>query len=163
MSYGFPEQPRRRRGGIGKLIFPAIIFFGALMFFRSMSAPREQPTAPNDRAGQGGVYSPERSDPDDNYRIKEGLFEPKQESDKYKIKEGLFESNGEPMRSRQSQSSAKSASEGNWSIEEVDGDGKANGSATSPKSNKTQNGQWSLEEVDDSASQKKQRFKFSEQ
>jgi len=39
MSYGLPEQPRRR-GGIGKLIFPAILFFGALMFFRSLTAPR---------------------------------------------------------------------------------------------------------------------------
>jgi len=150
MSYGLPEQPRRR-GGIGKLIFPAILFFGALMFFRSMSAPRPNKEAmPQDRVGQTE---------NDEYRIKEGLFEPKGESDKYKIKEGLFDSTGKPMPSRQNQGAVNSASDDNWSMEEVDG----NGSAQSPKSNKTQKGQWSIEEVDGEATKEKPQFRFSEQ
>ena len=158
MSYGLPEQPRRR-GGIGKLIFPAILFFGALMFFRSMSAPREDPAGPQDRVGQGGVLSPE----DDEYRIKEGLFEPKGQSDEYRIKEGLFEpkgaSTGQPMPSRRNQGSVNSTGGDKWSMEEVDG----NGSAESPKSNKTQKGQWSIEEVDGEATKEKPQFRFSEQ
>ena len=161
MSYGFPEQPRRR-GGIGKLIFPAILFLGALLIFRSMTAPRDDRAAPRDQAGQGGVYSPEHS-AQDEYQIKEGLFEPKGKSDEYKIKEGLFDSTGAPMPSRQGQGTARSTTEGNWSIEEVDDNGKANGSAASPKSNKTQSGQWSLEEVDGETAKEKPRFKFSEQ
>ncbi len=162
MSYGFPEQPRRR-GGIGKLIFPAILFFGALMIFRSMSAPREKPTAPNDRAGQGGVYSPERSAQNDEYRINEDLFKPKGQADKYKIKENLFETDKKPMPSSQSQGTAESNGVGKWSMEEVDDNGNKTGSAPTPKSNKTQKGQWSLEEVDDAATKQKQRFKFSDQ
>lgn len=162
MSYGLPEQPRRR-GGIGKLIFPAIIFFGALMIFRSMSAPRENQPAPHDQAGQGGVYSPESAGQDDEYQIKEGLFEPKGQSDEYRIKEGLFDSNGKPMPSRQSQSTAKSTSDDKWSMEDVDTNGEKSSTAPSPISNKTQQGQWSLEEVDDAATKQKQRFKFSEQ
>ena len=150
MSYGLPEQPRRR-GGIGKLIFPAILFFGALMFFRSMSAPRpNEQSMPQDRVGQTE---------DDEYRIKEDLFDSKGESDKYRIKEGLFDSTGKPMPSRQNQGAVNSASDDNWSMEEVDG----NGSAQSPKSNKTQKGQWSIEEVDGEATKEKPQFRFSEQ
>lgn len=162
MSYGLPEQPRRR-GGIGKLIFPAIIFFGAMMIFRSMTAPRENPPAPQDRAGQGGVYSPEQAAQDDKYRINEDLFEPKGQADEYKIKEGLFDSNGKPMPSRQSQSTSRSSGDDKWSMEEVGGNDAANRSAESPESKRTQKGQWSLEEVDDAATKQKQRFKFSEQ
>lgn len=166
MSYGLPEQPRRR-GGIGKLIFPAILFFGALMFFRSLTAPRENPAGPQDRAGQGGVYTPERSSQDDEYRIKEGLFEPEGQEDEYKVKEGLFEpkgaSTGQPMPSRQTQGTANSTGGGKWSMEDVDGNDASNGSASTPKSNKTQNGQWSIEEVDGEATKEKPRFRFSEQ
>ena len=147
MSYGFPEQPRRR-GGIGKLIFPALLFFGALMIFRSMSAPR-----PNKQAmPQGRVGQTE----DDKYKVNEDLFEPKGQSDEYKIKEGLFDSTGKPMPSR---GTVNSAGDGKWSMEEVDG----NGSAESPKSNKTQKGQWSIEEVDGEATKEKPQFRFSEQ
>ena len=150
MSYGVPEQPRRR-GGIGKLIFPAILFFGALMFFRSMSAPRPNKQAmPQDRVGQTD---------DDKYKINEDLFEPKGKSDEYKIREGLFDSTGKPMPSRQSQGTVNSASDGKWSMEDVDG----NGSAQPPKSNKTQKGQWSIEEVDGETAKEKPRFRFSEE
>jgi len=150
MSYGLPEQPRRR-GGIGKLILPVIIFFGVMMFLRSKPAPRPNKQAmPQDRVGQTEV---------DKYRIKEGLFEPKGQSDEYKIKEGLFDSTGKPMPSRQNQGTVNSASDDGWSMEEVDG----NGSAQPPKSNKTQKGQWSIEEVDGEATKEKPRFKFSEQ
>ena len=142
MSYGLPEQPRRR-GGIGKLIFPAIIFFGVMMMFRSMSAPREDQTAPQDRTGQGGVLSPERSAQNDEYRIKEGLFDPK----------------GQPMPSRQSQGTVNnSTGQGKWSMEDVDGN-----DTQSPKSNKTQKGQWSIEEVDGETTKEKPRFRFSEE
>jgi lipopolysaccharide export LptBFGC system permease protein LptF len=162
MSYGFPQQPRRR-GGIGKLIFPAILFFGVFMLFRSMSGPRENQPAPQDPRGQGGVYSPERSASDDEYRIKEGLFEPKEKSDPYKIKEGLFEEDGKPMPSRQNQDTARSKSDGNWSIQEVDSNDKVNRSAESPQSKRTEKGQWSIEEVDGETKREKQRFRFSEQ
>ena len=158
MSYGLPEQPRRR-GGIGRLIFPAIIFFGALMFFRSMSAPPAGPDGPRSPAGQGGAAV------DDQYQIKEDLFETDRSSvdDEYQIREGLFdrgqgvESNGKPMPTTQSQSGT-SAQKG-WSIEEVDGDKQTR----SPQSNKTTKGQWSIEEVDDETSKAKPQFKFSDQ
>ena len=129
------------------------------MFFRSMTAPRDEQAAPQDRAGQGGVLSPE----DDEYRIKEGLFEPKGQNDEYRIKEGLFapkgQSTGQPMPSRQNQGTVNnSTSSDEWSMEEVDGNG-----AQSPKSNKTQKGQWSIEEVDGETTKEKPRFRFSEQ
>ena len=118
------------------------------MFFRSMSSPREEPIAPRDRAGQGGLISPERSAQDDKYRIREGLFE----------KERRVESTGKPMPSGQSQSSAN----GKWSMEEVDG-GRASTSDLTPQSKKTTKGQWSMEEVDSDAEKPKRRFEFSDQ
>jgi hypothetical protein len=134
------------------------------MIFRSMSAPRGDQAPPSDRAGQGGVNSPERSAQDDEYRIKEGLFEPKGESDEYRIKEGLFEpkleSTGQPMPSRQNQGTVKSTADDKWTMEEVDGVEKSN---PSPKSNKTQKGQWSIEEVDGETTKEKPEFRFSEQ
>ncbi len=147
MSYGLPEQPRRR-GGLGKLILPAIIFLGALIFFRSMSSPREEPITPQDRVGQGGLISPERSAQDAKYKIMEGLFET----------DRRVESTGKPMPSGQSQSSAN----GKWSMEEVDG-GRTSTSDPTPQSKKTTKGQWSMEEVDSEAEKPKRRFEFSGQ
>jgi len=143
MSYGLPEQPRRR-GGLGRLILPAIIVFGALMIFQSMSAQREEPNAPQDRGGQGGLVAPDHSSANDEYKIKEGLFESDQRAD----------SSVKPMPSKQS---------GQWSMEEVDVDGGTKSFSSTPQSKTTTNGEWSMEEVDGETTKAKPQFKFSEQ
>jgi hypothetical protein len=160
MSYGLPEQPRRR-SGLGRLIFPAILFFGALMIFRSMSGPRAE-AIPEDYSGRTGVISPNNSTAEDPYKIKEDLFEPKAASDNYSIKEGLFEKGTTPMPSQRRENSAVTREEGQWSIQEVNATGESDPPTATPKSNKTQNGQWSIEEVDGKAEPKKPRFKFTQ-
>ncbi len=111
MSYGLPEQTRRR-GGIGKLIFPLIIGFAVFMIFRLMLATPQPPTGDQNGAGQGGIFVPD-ADQHDKYKIKEGLFEPEGQ---WSIKD--VETSGS---SNQDTPKSNKTSKGQWSIEEVDG------------------------------------------